>query len=180
MVGSVPSDEARKSMLVSGSRVRAALVAMGLLWGVPLYAASPAGGSVAQAGGVSAQDAWARASAGPTGTGAAYVMLMGGARDDQLVGASTPVAATAEVHQTLSENGVMKMRPAPVVAIPAGGMVMLAPEGTHIMLMGLKHPLVAGQDFPMTLRFAHSAPLTVTVTVRPLGRAAPMGDMKMQ
>jgi copper(I)-binding protein len=44
--------------------------------------------------------------------------------------------------------------------------------------MGLKHPLVAGQEFPLTLRFAHSAP--VTVTVRPLGRAAPMGNMKMQ
>jgi hypothetical protein len=179
MVGSVLSVQARNFMLVSGFRVRASLVALGLLWGLPLHAASPAGGSVAQAVGVSAQDAWARASAGPTGTGAAYVMLMGGAQDDQLVGVSTPVAATAEAHQTLSENGVMKMRPAPVVAIPAGGMVMFAPEGTHIMLTGLKHPLVAGQDFPMTLRFAHAAPVTVTVTVRPLGRAAPMGDMKM-
>jgi copper(I)-binding protein len=126
-------------MLVSGSWVRAALVAMGLLLSLPVQAAPPAGGSVAQAGGGSAWDAWARASAGAAGSEAAYVMLMGGARDDQLVGASTPVGATAGVHETRSENGGTKMRMVAARTIPAGQMVMLAPGGTHIMLMGLKH-----------------------------------------
>jgi copper(I)-binding protein len=55
------------------------------------------------------------------------------------------------------------------------------------MLTGLKKPLVAGQSFPLTLRFEHAQPVTVDVQVRAIGReaapAAPMGDhdhMKMQ
>ncbi len=127
--------------------------------------------AVADTDGITVHDGWARASAGASTTGAAYVMVMGGSKPDQLVGASTPVAETAEVHQTLTENGVMKMRPAPELPIPAGGMVTFAPGGTHIMLMGLKHPLVAGHSFPLTLNFAHSPPVTVEVKVRGLGGA---------
>ena len=42
--------------------------------------------------------------------------------------------------------------------------VTLAPQGTHVMLMGLDEPLVAGERFPLTLQFATAG--TVTVTVR--------------
>src|SRR6201999_491380 len=105
-----------------------------------------AGGSAARAAppaatvndDVTVHEAWARASAGPATTGAAYVTLMGGSRPDQLIGASTPVAANAEVHETINDNGVMKMRPLPGLAIPAGGTVTFTPGGTHIMMTGLK------------------------------------------
>jgi copper(I)-binding protein len=117
---------------------------------------------------VTVHDAWARASAGAATTGAAYVTLMGGSQPDQLIGASTPVAATAEVHETINDNGVMKMRPLPGLAIPAGGTVTFAPGGTHIMMTGLKQKLTAGQSFPLTLKFAHTAPITVNVQVRGL------------
>jgi hypothetical protein len=140
-----------------------------------LYAAPPGDSMVAQADGLTVHDAWARASAGAATTGAAYVMVMGGSQPDQLIGASSPVAATAEVHQTLTENGVMKMRPAPNLPIPAGQMVTFAPGGTHIMLMGLKHPLAAGQTFPLTLTFAHAGPITVDVAVRGVGHGANSG-----
>ena len=118
--------------------------------------------------GVTVHDAWARASAGAATTGAAYVTLMGGNQQDQLISVSTPVAATAEVHETINDNGVMKMRPLPGLAVPAGGMVTFVPGGTHIMLTGLKQKLTAGQNFPLTLTFAHTAPLTVNVQVRSL------------
>jgi copper(I)-binding protein len=126
---------------------------------------------VAQADTITVHDAWARASAGSATTGAAYGMLMGGSQPDKLVGASTPVADSAEVHQTIAENGIMKMRPAPDLPIPAGQMLTLAPGGLHIMLLGLKHPLVAGQSFPLTLTFAHAAPVTIEVQVRGRGGA---------
>ena len=125
--------------------------------------------------GVMVHEAWARASAGAATTGAAYVTLMGGPVADSLVGASTPVAATAQVHETIDDHGVMKMRPVASVPVPAGQMVTFAPGGYHIMLMGLKHPLAAGESFPLTLTFAHAAPLTVDVTVRALGKTEPMG-----
>ena len=162
--------------------ISASLAALGLLsFGhqaigatVRTVLAPPAFGFIQAAdSGVIVHEAWARASAGASATGAAYVTLMGGARGDSLVGASTPVAASAIVHVSTNDNGVMKMRPAPAVPVPPGQMVTFAPNGTHIMLMGLKQPLTAGQTFPLTLTFAHAAPVTVDVQVRGIGQAPP-------
>jgi copper(I)-binding protein len=149
----------------------------------PAFAAPPDGAVPMQSNGVMAHDAWARASAGQQVNGAAYVTLMGGVEPDALVGASTPVAATAEVHESSMEGGVMRMRPVPSVRIPAGKTVALAPGGYHIMLFNLKQPLKAGETFPVTLTFEHAAPVTVDVQVRSLGASAAMGahdPMKMK
>ncbi len=168
-------------MRFSRLRLCATLAATGLLLASPSHAATPAGANAAQADGPTVPNAWARASAGGATTGAAYLTVIGGAQADQLVAASTPVAATAEVHQTLTENGVMKMRPVADLPVPAGQPVTLAPGGTHIMLMGLKQPLVAGQSFPLTLKFAHAGQVTVDVKVQPLGRATTEADpMRMR
>jgi periplasmic copper chaperone A len=122
---------------------------------------------------VTVSQPWARASAGAATTGAAYVTLTGGASDDTLVGVSAPVADTVQVHESSAEGGVMRMRQVTGgVAIPARKTVSLQPGGYHIMMIGLHQPLVAGQSFPLTLTFAHAAPATVTVTVRPIGAAA--------
>jgi hypothetical protein len=129
--------------------------------------------------GVAVHEAWARASPGASSTGAVYVTLMGGAQPDSLVSVSTPVAARAEVHETINESGIMKMRPTGPIAVPAGQMVTFAPGGSHIMLIDLKRKLVAGESFPLTLRFAHAAPITVEVKVRGLGREAPAGHDPM-
>ncbi len=152
-----------------------------LLFAVFLAAAAYGPGAACaadEANTVSAGNAWARASAGSTG--AAYVTLKGGAAPDALVSAATPVAARAEVHQSLMDNGIMKMRAVPSLPIPAGAAVTFAPGGYHVMLMGLKQPLVAGQSFPLTLTFAHAAPVTVDVQIRAIRHAAPAdGDEHM-
>jgi copper(I)-binding protein len=144
-----------------------------------LALAGPPGYRAAAADGVTVQQAWARASAGTAITGAAYVTLMGGDQPDSLVGASTPVAATAEVHETTNDNGIMKMRPVGTIAIPPHQMVTLSPGGYHVMMTGLKHKLVAGESFPLTLTFTHTAPITVDVKVQAVGSAPPMDHMKM-
>jgi copper(I)-binding protein len=171
-------------MSSSRSRLFAALVATttgGFLLTPSARAAPPSGFVLAADDGIMVREAWARASAGAVTTGAAYVTLMGGTQPDQLVGASTPVAATAEVHETINDNGVMKMRPVPAVPIPAGQMVTFKPGGAHIMLTGLKQKLVAGQSFPLTLTFAHAAPVTVDVKVQALGASTGAPDhMHMQ
>jgi copper(I)-binding protein len=160
--------------------------------GAPAAQAVPAAPAAPVTQAVRVTEAWARASAGASTTGAAYVTLVGGAQADSLVSVSTPIATTADVHETTSDNGVSRMRAVPAVAIPPGRTVTFAPGGFHIMLTGLKQRLTAGQSFPLTLTFAHAAPVTVAVQVRPLGHGAatgghdtmmPMGghdDMKMQ
>jgi len=112
---------------------------------------------------------WARASAGAARTGAAYVTITDLGAPDTLTGVSAPVADTVQVHETIDDNGTMKMRPAGALALTPGKPLTMAPGGYHVMLMGLKAPLKAGDTFPLTLTFGHAAPQTVTVTVEAIG-----------
>jgi copper(I)-binding protein len=92
---------------------------------------------------------------------------------DMLTGASTPIAGSAMMHESYREGGVDKMRMLDGVMLPRNKEITFAPGGKHIMLMELKHPLKAGETFPLTLTFAHSAPVTITVTVLATGASGP-------
>jgi copper(I)-binding protein len=69
----------------------------------------------------------------------------------------------------------MKMEPVTGLVIKANDAVAFAPGGLHIMLTGLRRPLVLGQSFPLTLTFAKAGPVETTVTVAPVG--PPKHDM---
>ena len=114
-------------------------------------------------------------------TGAVYLTLTDTAgAADQLMGASSPVAGMAELHETVDDHGVMRMRPVKGLPLAPGKAMTLKPGGYHIMLMGLKQPLKAGDSFPLTLTFEHAPPVTVQATVKPIGAAAPGGMQGMQ
>lgn len=123
--------------------------------------------ATAQAGVPVVSEAWARATPPGVEVGAAYMVITGGDKADRLVGASSPRAAMVDLHVVEERDGVAKMRAVDAVPIPAGQRVTLAPNATHVMLMGLDGPLVAGQTFAITLRFAESGTQSVTVVVRP-------------
>jgi len=120
---------------------------------------------------------WARATAAGMSTGATYLTMTNKGPPDRLVGVTAPIAASAELHETTRENGVMKMRPVEGLTLATDQPVTLAPGGYHVMLMGLKHPLKAGEDFPLTLSFEHAQPITVTVKVEALGSRGQMGHI---
>ena len=70
-------------------------------------------------------------------------------------------------------NGVMQMQPVDSLAVDANLPVRLAPNGYHVMLEGLMHPLKAGDQFPVTLTFEHAGEITAVVHVQALGAAGP-------
>ena len=111
-------------------------------------------------------DAWARATPPGTDVGAAYMTIQGGKQADRLVGASSERAAMVHLHAVDEKDGVARMRGIDAVDVPAGQRVALAPKSTHLMLMGLDGPLVAGQTFVVKLQFANSGEQSVTVTVK--------------
>ncbi|MCA8878951.1 MAG: copper chaperone PCu(A)C [Rhodobacteraceae bacterium] len=125
------------------------------------------------AGAVSAQgievmDAYARVSSAAAKSGAIFMVISnGGGSDDRLVAAEAPVAQRAELHTHLEDaNGVMRMvEVEDGIALPAGQDHALARGGDHVMLMGLKEPLVDGSHFPLTLTFEEAGPITVDVVV---------------
>lgn len=69
-----------------------------------------------------------------------------------LVGASSPVAGTTEIHEMKMDGNMMKMRHIPRLEVQAGKPVRLAPGGYHVMLMDLKQPLKKGDTVPLALQ----------------------------
>jgi len=139
-------------------------------------------GAAAQSGGIEVDHVWARATPGGAKTAALYMTLTNKGTDaDRLVAVSTPVAGTADVHTTITENGVMRMRPAGPLEVKPGTPVEMKPGGYHIMLMQLAGPLVAGQSFPVNLTFEKAGKVEVTATVEKAGAMGPgaMPGMKM-
>ena len=119
------------------------------------------------------QGAWARATAPHQSVGAAYLTLTSPVAD-RLVSVTSPDAAMAMLHSESVEGGVMRMREQPDgIALAPGTPTRLAPGGEHVMLMGLHHPLVAGQHVTLHLAFRSGAALDVAVPVRPLGAGGP-------
>lgn len=128
--------------------------------------------TVFAAANVKVTNAWARATAPGQTTAAAYAEVTSDV-DAVLVGASSAAAARVELHSMSMDNGVMRMRAAPRVELPAGKAVKLSPNGIHLMLIDVRKPLKAGDKVPLvlTIEARAASPQTVRAEaeVRPLG-----------
>jgi len=119
----------------------------------------------AQASAIVVETPEVRASLGNVPTSAAYMTVRNpGAAPDRLLGASCACAASVSLHQTTHADGIARMVEEPAVAIPAGGAVVFAPGGRHLMLIGLTAPIRAGTEVPMVLRFERAGEVSVTFT----------------
>jgi copper(I)-binding protein len=113
-------------------------------------------------------EAWVREAPMTDRPGAAYLVIANsGGQADALVGASSPAAASVEVHETVAAaSGMTAMHPVERIEVPAGGSVRLEPGGYHLMLMGLKDPLVGGETVQLDLQFERAGTLSVQAVVR--------------
>lgn len=111
---------------------------------------------------------WARATPAGARNGAAYLTLKNHDQTTRtLIAVSSAAAGMAEVHTiSTTTDGMVTMRAAGAVEIPSGGELVLEPGGYHLMLMALKRPLVEGEHFAATLRFANGEEVEVQVPVR--------------
>ncbi len=112
----------------------------------------------------------AKAHVMPGGMGAVYFAIDNpGTESDRLMAAATASARAAEIHETVDENGVMRMVPHPGgVEIPAGGSVAFEPGGLHVML--IEAALPDGADtLRLTLEFERAGTIEVEAKVMPMG-----------
>lgn len=110
--------------------------------------------------------AWSRAMPPSAPTGAVYFVLENrGEQPQRLIGAQTPRAEKAELHTHVHQGDMMKMQQIEAVDVPATGKVEFKPGGNHVMLFGLKQPLVAGESFPITLQFENGGEITTEVSI---------------
>ncbi len=123
---------------------------------------------------ISVENAWARATTASAQAAAIYLTIMDHGMPDRLVAASTPVAAKAELHETIHEGNVMKMRAVTSLAISQSEPISLSPGGYHIMLTHLKKPLAGGESFQLSLRFEKAGTIETMVAVKAAGGGAAM------
>lgn len=114
--------------------------------------------------GIEIEHAWARAT--PSGSTVAAVYAQVKARQaDEIVAVTTPVAERVEMHFSNERDGIMTMRPVGSVALPAGELVKFEAGGLHLMLIGLREPLIVDRAVPLTFEFRSAAPVTVEASV---------------
>lgn len=132
-------------------------------------------GAYAQNAPVEVSNAWVRATVPGQGGSGAFMTLQA-QQDLQLVGASSPAAGVAQVHEMKLEDNTMHMRPIPALALPAHQSVALTPQGNHIMLMDLKQVLTTGSTIEVTLQLKDASGKTLTQVVNvPVRQNSPSG-----
>jgi copper(I)-binding protein len=120
----------------------------------------------ASAGGLHVRDVVVRAVPVAGGNGALYLTVVNGTTaDEQLLGASSPSVEVIELHETVQDNGVMRMVSHPEgFVIPPGGALTLEPGGKHLMLVNMAD-VASGGTVEVTLQFAEAGEVTVSAPV---------------
>lgn len=125
------------------------------------------------AGAPAVHQVWSRAMPPTAPTGAVYFTLSNpGDTADRLIGVKTTRAEKAELHAHVHEGDVMRMERIDSIEVPAGGEVQFQPGGNHVMLFKMSKPLVAGEQFPLTLIFEHAGEVNVDVSIQDQASAA--------
>lgn len=131
--------------------------------------------SAAAAAQVTVTDPWVRATVPEQKATGAFMRLQS-TEDARLVDARSPVAGVVELHETVMERGIARMRAVPAIAISAHGGAELKPGGYHVMLMQLKQQVKESETVPITLvvegKDGKRQTIEVRAPVRPLKTAA--------
>lgn len=139
------------------------------LMGLSLFAGSASADSHGGQGmqGMVVHKAWVRAVPPTSRMSAAYMVLNNNSGDDDhLVSAESDVAESVELHNVRKKGEMMEMYQVKSVGIPAKGQRELKPGSYHVMLIGLKRPLKAGDEVELTLNFMHAGAITIKAPVK--------------
>lgn len=99
-------------------------------------------------------------------TAAAFMTIANdGDKPVQLVAVKGDVATALELHGHTHANGIMQMRKVDAIPVPAKARVELAPGGLHLMLIGLRQPLVEKQQVVFTLVFDDGSEVRASMPV---------------
>jgi periplasmic copper chaperone A len=132
-----------------------------------------------QAGEITVSDAWSRATAPGQEVGMVGLVITS-QKDARITAVTSPVSTTAELHTMTMDNGVMQMRQLDNLPLTAKQPETLGPGGNHLMLIGLKHALKAGDKVPLTLTVQFADKSTEKITVKALVRPLTAGQGQQQ
>jgi copper(I)-binding protein len=132
--------------------------------------------SIAASAEIIVKDSWVRATVAEQKVTGAFMQITSD-KEVKLIGASSTVAETLEIHEMSMQGDVMKMRQVNEVVIDAGQSVELKPGSYHIMLMNLKKTVQAGSTVKLNLEFQDAAGKKQIIRVKAGARAAAKEDL---
>ena len=113
--------------------------------------------------------AYARASIPNVPNSAAFFVIKNNSdKDIAITGANSDIAEKNELHTHIKENNMMKMMKIEKLVVPAKSSLELKSGGDHVMLMGLKKELKAGDEINLELSFSDGDKKSIKVPVKDL------------
>jgi copper(I)-binding protein len=110
---------------------------------------------------------WTRATGADDKFAVAYLEIRNSGRDpDRVIGVSTLAAERVELHDARREGDSAGTREVKSFEVPARRRLWLRPSGPHLVLVGLRNPLVKGSRVPLTLHFERAGELKVELEVQ--------------
>jgi len=135
-----------------------------------LLAALVASPALAQ---IQIENGWTRATPPGAKIAAGYMTIRNGAATpDKLIAASSPAAQLVQMHVTVKDGDIFRMREMKSYEIAARGSFELKPGGAHLMLVNLKAPFKEGAKVPLTLRFERAGEVRTELHVGRLDASA--------
>ena len=90
-----------------------------------------------------------------------------GVVEDRLLSVTSPAFDAVELHEMgIDDNGVMRMRKSGPLSIEPGKTLTLKRGGFHLMLIGPRYAIAAGNDIPLMMKFERSGELAIPARVR--------------
>lgn len=115
------------------------------------------------------EGAYARASIPNVPNSAAFFVIKNNSdKDIAITSANSDIAEKNELHTHIKENKMMKMIKIEKLVVPAKSSLELKSGGDHVMLMGLKKELKAGDEINLELSFSDGDKKSIKVPVKDL------------
>ena len=115
------------------------------------------------------EGAYARASIPNAPNSAAFFVIKNNSdKDIAITSANSDIAEKNELHTHIKENQMMKMMKIEKLVVPAKSSLELKSGGDHVMLIGLKKELKAGDEISLELSFSDGDKKSIKVPVKDL------------
>ena len=113
--------------------------------------------------------AYARESIPNVPNSAAFFVIKNNSdKDIAITSANSDIAEKNELHTHIKENKMMKMMKIEKLVVPAKSSLELKSGGDHVMLIGLKKELKAGDEISLELSFSDGDKKSIKVPVKDL------------
>lgn len=118
---------------------------------------------------VEIEGAYARASIPNVPNSAAFFVIKNNSdKDIAITSANSDIAEKNELHTHIKENQMLKMMKIEKLVVPAKSSLELKSGGDHVMLIGLKKELKAGDEISLELSFSDGDKKSIKVPVKDL------------